>query len=144
MASDVQSAMTPIRARGLVQGQPQPCRPADAEGEDHPAWREARSNTSPPAQILRRDGDEDIEVVNASHRGLFIRTHGEPPPLAQLIRLRISLPTKVIVIHAVPVRLVTDAQGRNGAGLRLFAINGEARQLWDAYISGLLAPRRAA
>jgi hypothetical protein len=106
--------------------------------------RDVRTYVSPPAQILRKGASERIEIVNASYRGLFFRTTGAPPPTSQLIRLRVQLPSKCLEIHAVPVRIMTDPQGRTGVGVRFFALNGEARQIWDSYINGLLSPRRVA
>jgi hypothetical protein len=104
--------------------------------------RDVRTHVSPPAQILRKGDAERVEIVNASYRGLFIRTAGAPPPTSQLVKIRIQLPARAIEIHAVPVRIVTDTQGRTGVGLRFFALNGELRQIWDSYISSLLSPQR--
>jgi hypothetical protein len=106
--------------------------------------QDVRAYVSPPAQILRKGEPERIEIVNASYRGLFIRTAGAPPPTSQLIKLKIQLPPKTIEVHAVPVRIVTDPHGRTGVGLRFFALNGETRQIWDSYIGSLLSPRRVA
>src|SRR5262249_10517867 len=58
--------------------------------------RDVRAHASPPAQIRRIKSSEPIEIVNASYRGLFIRTQGPPPQTSQLLRLRIELPTTVI------------------------------------------------
>ena len=48
------------------------------------------------------------------------------------------------MVHCVPVRTVVDANGRVGVGVRFFALNGEDKQLWESYISSLLAPRTVA
>ena len=106
--------------------------------------RELRASVSPPAQIVRRSGSERVEILNASYRGLFIRTSGAAPPMNELIRLRIELPTRIVELHALAVRVVIDPQGRPGVGFRFFALNGEDKQFWESYITSLLAPRRAA
>lgn len=106
--------------------------------------REVRAQASPPAQIRRLGALERVEIVNASYRGLFIRTRGGPPPLNQLLKVQIDLPSKTVEINCVPVRVVADPAGRAGVGVRFFALNGEDKRSWEAYISSLLAPRRAA
>jgi hypothetical protein len=106
--------------------------------------RDVRCPASPPAQILRLGSTERIEILNASYRGLFVRLSGPPPATTELLKLRIDLPERSIIAHAVVVRVVIDASGRAGAGLRFFAFNGEARSAWESYIAGLIHPRRAA
>ena len=106
--------------------------------------RDIRAHVSPPAQIRRVGGAERIEIVNASYRGLFIRTIGGAPPLNQLLKVRIDLPTRSIEVNCIPVRVVIDGNGRAGIGVRFFALNGEDKQFWESYIGSLLAPRRAA
>jgi hypothetical protein len=85
-----------------------------------------------------------VEILNASYRGLFIRTNASAPPLNQLIKVRIELPTRTIDANCVPVRVVVDGNGRTGIGVRFFAFNGEEKRIWEAYISSLLSPRRVA
>lgn len=106
--------------------------------------RDARLQVSPPATILRVGGPEKVEILNASFRGLFLRTLGAPPPTNQLVRLRVVLPAKTIDIHVVPVRTAQDGAGRLGIGVRFFALNGEDRRVWETYINSCLAPRRSA
>lgn len=105
---------------------------------------DARTPASPPARILRLGSTERIEILNASYRGLFVRLPGQPPATTELLKLRIDLPERSIVVHTVVVRVVTDASGRAGAGLRFFALNGQERSTWETFIGGLLHPRRAA
>ena len=106
--------------------------------------RDVRTHASPPAQIRRVGAAERIEILNASYRGLFIRTNGGAPPLNQLLKVRIDLPTRSIDVNCVPVRVVVDGNGRAGIGVRFFALNGEDKRVWESYITSLLAPRRAA
>lgn len=106
--------------------------------------RDVRAQASPPTRIVRIGGGERVEVLNTSYRGLFLRTSGTPPRLNELIKLRIELPSVVVEMHAIPVRIVVDARGRSGVGIRFFALNGEEKRLWDAYITALLGPKRLA
>jgi hypothetical protein len=99
--------------------------------------KDVRAYASPPAQIVRIGSGEKVEILNASYRGLFIRTYGPPPMTGQLLKIRISLPTATIEINAVPVRVVNEG-GRPGVGVRFFALNGEDKRHWESYINGLL------
>lgn len=92
---------------------------------------------------MRVGSTERVEILNASYRGLFIRTNA-PPPLNQLLKMRIELPTGSVEINCVPVRVVVDGNGRSGIGVRFFALNGEDKRIWESYITSLLAPRRMA
>jgi hypothetical protein len=112
--------------------------------EDAERRRDVRAQVSLSAQILRIGVEEQIEVLNASFRGLFIRTYGAPPPTSQLLKLRIELPTRPIQLHAVPVRIVADAHGNPCVGLRFFALNGEDKRVWESFIMSLLAGRKMA
>lgn len=96
----------------------------------------------PPARILRVGSTESIVIVNASHRGLFVRTSGAPPAMTELLKLRIDLPERSIIAHVVVVCVVTNARGRTGVGLRFFAFDGEAQTAWESFVGGLLHPRR--
>ncbi|HVH42797.1 MAG TPA: PilZ domain-containing protein [Labilithrix sp.] len=106
--------------------------------------RDVRAYVSPPAQIVRLGAKERIEILNASYRGLFIRTPEGAPALNQLLRVRIELPTKTVDINCIPVRVVVDGNGRAGVGVRFFALNGEDKRFWESYITSLISPRRMA
>lgn len=107
--------------------------------------RDVRAYASPIAHIMRIAGAERIEVLNASYRGLFFRCiSGEPPPLNQLLHIRLELSTRSVDVNAIAVRVVPDAQGRLGVGVRFFCLNGQDKAQWDAYISSLLTGRRVA
>jgi len=114
------------------------------EHENTERRRDLRAHASPPAQIRRLGSAERVEILNASFRGLFIRTGKAAPPLNQLLKVRIELPGKVIDVHCVPVRVVVDGSGRAGIGVRFFALNGEDKRMWESYITSLLSPRRVA
>ena len=83
---------------------------------------------------------ETVEMLDGSYRGLFLRMD-EALPERQLARLVIELPTRDIEVHAVTVRVVADALGRFGVGLRFFALNGQDRADWESFISEVLHRR---
>ena len=99
--------------------------------------RDVRARISLTTHILRRGGNETVEMLDASFRGLFIRTE-EPPPERQLVKLMVELPTRNIELHGVVVRLVVDPLGRTGVGLRFFALNGQDRIDWESFISAVV------
>jgi len=89
------------------------------------------------AFVVRRSGDEEVQVVDASYRGLFIHM-SEAPPVRELIRLRVALPGGMQDLHAVVMRVVDDNNHGSGVGLRFFALNGEAKAEWEGFISSAL------
>lgn len=96
-----------------------------------------------PTHVVRSGAMETVEMLDASYRGLFVRMDN-PPPERQLVKLLIELPEKDIEVHAVVVRIVTDAVGRAGVGLRFFALNGQDRADWEGFIHGVLHKRARA
>jgi hypothetical protein len=105
--------------------------------------KDLRTRISLPTHIVKRGGTETVEMLDASYRGLFIRTD-EPPPERQLVKLMIELPGRDIELHGVVVRIVADPLGRCGVGLRFFALNGQDRADWEGFISSLLQKRARA
>ena len=105
--------------------------------------RDIRARISIPTFVVRRSGAESVEMIDASYRGLFLR-FDETPPVRELLKLRVHLPSKELEIHAVVVRLVEDALGRPGVGLRFFALNGQDKTDWESFISGILSTRAKA
>ncbi len=105
--------------------------------------RDVRAHASPVAHIVRIGAVERVDVLNASYRGLFLRS-ASPPPLAELLRIRIELPARRIDVNIVAVRLITDANGRTGVGVKFFALGGEEKRVWDDYITSLVSVRRMA
>jgi hypothetical protein len=102
--------------------------------------RDVRARVNLPTRVVRRGGDEPVEMLDASFRGLFLRTDA-PPPERQLLKLVVSLPSRELVVHAVVVRIVVDALGRAGVGLRFFALNGQDRADWEGFINGVVHGR---
>jgi hypothetical protein len=113
------------------------------EEENGERRRDVRARISMPTQVIRRSGNESVEMLDASFRGLFIRTD-EPLPERQLVKLSIELPTRNLEVHAVVVRLVIDPLGRTGVGLRFFALNGEDRIAWESFIASVVNRRARA
>lgn len=101
--------------------------------DPHDRRRDQRTRISISARIVVRGGTIPVEMVDASVRGLFLRMK-EAPPIRQLMKLSIDLPTGTRVYHAVVVRLVEDQLGHAGVGLRFFALNGENRAEWEAFV----------
>lgn len=90
-----------------------------------------------PVHILRRGSAEAVDMIDASFRGLFVRMD-DPPPVRELVKLRLSLPHRDLDVHAVVVRIVEDELGRAGVGLRFFALNGEDLLEWESAASEIL------
>ena len=113
------------------------------EEEDSDRRRDTRTRITLPTHVVRRGGMEPVEMLDASYRGLFIRVD-DPPPERQLVKLLIELPTRDLEAHGVVVRLVTDPLGRSGVGLRFFALNGQDRADWEAFIGSIIHKRARA
>ena len=83
-------------------------------------------------------------MLDASYRGLFLRMDS-PPPLRELVKLRVTLPGKrEVEMHAVVVRVVGERRGEMGVGLRFFALNGTERAEWESYIHDVVVARARA
>jgi hypothetical protein len=107
----------------------------------HDRRRDHRTRISITARIIVRSGAIPVEMVDASVRGLFFRME-EAPPIRQLLKVSIDLPSGTRTYHAVVVRLVEDQMGHAGVGLRFFALNGENKTEWESFVAQAL--RKAA
>lgn len=103
----------------------------------HDRRRDQRTRISISARIVLRSGAIPVEMVDASIRGLFLRME-EAPPIRQLLKVSIDLPTGTRIYHAVVVRLVEDQLGHAGVGLRFFALNGENKIEWESFVGQAL------
>jgi hypothetical protein len=99
--------------------------------------RDQRTRISLTARIVVRGGEIPVEMVDASVRGLFLRMD-EAPPIRQLLKLAVDMPSGTRVYHAVVVRIVEDQMGHAGVGLRFFALNGENKSEWESFIAQAL------
>jgi len=106
--------------------------------------RDVRARIALPVSIVRRGGEEPVEMLDASYRGLFLRI-ASPPPLRELVKLRVTLPGKRdLEMHAVVVRVVGERHGEMGVGLRFFALNGNERAEWESFIHDAVAKAASA
>lgn len=103
--------------------------------------KDVRARVSVPTFHIRRGELEQIQMLDASFRGLFLR-FTKPPQIRELVKLRIDLPARPLVLHAVVVRVVPAGLGAaSGVGLRFFALNGVERQEWEAFVASALSRR---
>lgn len=118
-----------------------PAVPPLAMDEQQERRRDVRARVSLPTFQVRRGELDEIEMIDASFRGLFLR-FARPPQIRELVKLRIDLPTRPLVVHAVVVRIVAAGLGAPpGVGLRFFALNGVERQEWESFVAGVLTRR---
>jgi len=110
---------------------------------DNERRRDIRTPITVPARIVRRGGDEPVQVIDASYRGLLLRV-SQPLPMREMLRVRVQLPSCEVDLHVVVVRLVHKAPGRCDVGFRFFALNGQDKSDWEAFISHALATRAKA
>lgn len=103
--------------------------------------RDIRAHASPPVEIVRIGSHEKVEALNVSYRGLFLRMDA-PPLLNELLKIRIQIPGRMVILNVVAVRVVTDAYGRAGVGVKFFALAGDEKRFWEAYIHSLVAHQR--
>jgi hypothetical protein len=103
----------------------------------HDRRRDERTRISVTARIVVRGGTIPVEMVDASVRGLFLRME-EAPPIRQLLKLALDMPSGTRIYHAVVVRIVEDQLGRAGVGLRFFALNGENKTEWESHVAQAL------
>src|SRR4051812_24437194 len=104
--------------------------------------RDLRARISLPAALVRRGSSESVEMIDASYRGLFLRIE-DPPSERELVKLRVCLPNRELVVHAVVVRIVNDMMGYQGVGVRFFALNGQDRSEWESFMGAALRELRA-
>ncbi len=107
--------------------------------------RDLRARISLPICLVRRGGVEPIEMLDASYRGLLLRIV-DPPELRELVKLRVTLPHDgELEMHAVVVRVVSESdEGAMDVGLRFFALNGDERRIWEAFIQDVVHTRARA
>lgn len=105
--------------------------------------KEVRARITIPVQILRRSERVAVQMIDASFRGLFLRVTAAPQ-VRELVKLRIELPTRELVVHAVVVRHTPEAGGRVGVGLSFFALNGQDKTDWQSFITNALHARARA
>jgi hypothetical protein len=100
----------------------------------HERRRDVRVRILLPAERVLLGRVEPVEIVEVSYRGLLFTTASAPPAINELIRLRVSLPSGPISLHAVPVR-ETSHRGAPAFGCKLFALGGEHKDAWQAFVA---------
>lgn len=104
--------------------------------------RDRRFRYRLPVTLVR--GAQEVALLSddVSFRGLFLRTD-DPPPLRQLLQLRLRLPPEndELRVHAMAVFTVAPGtEGRTpGVGVQLYALGDEARQRWERFVRWVAA-----
>ncbi len=103
-----------------------------------------RIRHSLPAYIVRSGALEPVDLTEVSFRGLFLRT-SSTQAVWELLKLRIDLPERELVTHAVVARVVkVERASVFGIGVRFFALTGRDKADWEAFVQTLVVVRRAA
>jgi hypothetical protein len=98
------------------------------------ARRDYRYLTEIRVSMPSKEGAVDCVTVDASYRGVFLRTLARPRVRA-LVRVSVELPDGPLMVHAVVVNVIGPGEGPiEGVGLSFFALAGEAQQRWEAFI----------
>lgn len=83
--------------------------------------------------LIRKGRRERVEMLEASYRGLVLR-FVEAPPVRELVKLLIDLPSGDLIAHAVVVRILAEPRM---CGMRLFALNGKEQSDWEQYVHSI-------
>lgn len=109
--------------------------------DSHERRRDIRAHASPPVEIIRIGAVETVEALNVSYRGLFLRMP-DAPQVNELLKVRVQIPGHTVTLNVVAVRVVKDAHGRTGVGVKFFALSGDEKRHWEAYITSLVSAGR--
>jgi hypothetical protein len=106
--------------------------------------RDARIDVRVPVVVIRGKTTHEHESLDVSFRGLFLKCQ-DPPVLRSLVRLKVTIPTRTIEVHAMAVHVVAASEDRDGGvGLQFWGLSGSDRQAWEDFIRNLIAIRREA
>ncbi|HET8725676.1 MAG TPA: PilZ domain-containing protein [Anaeromyxobacteraceae bacterium] len=104
--------------------------------------RDRRFRYQMPVTWVRGGREVPLLSGDVSFRGLFLRTD-DPPPLRQLVQLRLRLPpgNEELAVHAMAVFAVAPGAGDGapGVGVQLYALGDEARQRWERFVRWVAA-----
>jgi hypothetical protein len=101
--------------------------------------RDARHLIRFPAQLSHSRQTQSLLTQDVSLNGVFLRTDS-PPPLLQLVRVRLILPIggRALEAHGMTVHVVpTSDQGGGaspGVGIQFYALDPDTRTTWDGFI----------
>ena len=106
--------------------------------------RDARIDVRVPVVVIRGKMTLELESLDVSFRGLFLKCQ-DPPPLRSLVRLKATIPSRTIEVHAMAVHVVAAGEDREGGvGLQFWGLSGSDRQAWEDFIRALIGARREA
>jgi hypothetical protein len=90
-----------------------------------------------PVRLLRGKRESTASLRDVNSRGLLVTT-GEPPPLRQLVKIELSMPTdgSIFASHATVVRVAKEegGSGENLVGLELFGQDRRGLDAWEALV----------
>src|SRR5687767_15815233 len=103
--------------------------------------RDARIDVRVPVVVIRGKMTLELESLDVSFRGLFLKCQ-DPPPLRSLVRLKATIPSRTIEVHAMAVHVVAAGEDREGGvGLQFWGLSGSDRQAWEDFIRALIGAR---
>lgn len=107
--------------------------------------RDARLDVRVPVVIIRGKTALELETLDVSFRGIFLKCPDPPPALRSLVRLKATIPSRTIEVHAMAVHAIAGGEEREGGvGLQFWGLSGTDRQAWEDFVRTLIAMRRDA
>jgi hypothetical protein len=109
--------------------------------------REIRVDTKITVALVRGRRVVPLETADVSYKGLFLCTT-EATQARSLLRLRVTLPSREIEVHAMVVHIVTPGDPGEGSrgpgiGLQFWGLAGPDRNAWDVFVGERLRSRKA-
>lgn len=109
--------------------------------------RDARIDVRVPVVLIRGKATVEQQTLDVSFRGIFLECK-EPPALRSLVRLKVTIPSRTLEVHAMAVHLAPASEGhpleRRGVGLQFWGLSGSDRQAWEDFVRTLVTMRREA
>ena len=106
--------------------------------------RDARLDVRVPVVLIRGRTTLEHQTLDVSFRGIFLECN-EPPALRSLVRLKVTIPSRTLEVHAMAVHVVPPADGhQGGVGLQFWGLSGPDRQAWEDFVRTLVSMRREA
>jgi hypothetical protein len=107
------------------------------------ARREPRIETTVQVSFLRGRKTHPAQTGDVSFKGLSIQM-ANPPELRSLMRLRITLPTREIEVHAMAVHHspCEEDPSLTTVGVQFWGFAGQERSQWDDFVRELVQEAR--
>lgn len=106
--------------------------------------RDARIDVRVPVVLIRGRATVEHQTLDVSFRGIFLECK-DPPALRSLARLKVTIPSRTLEVHAMAVHVVPAADGHpGGVGLQFWGLSGSDRQAWEDFVRALVTMRREA